>query len=227
MNLCPNHGIVLEATLKIKGLERFFKENPLMGYGPVTHDGEIRLNGKVELNHSYENYPAVQQLIDLKIIIPSGYPNTQPEFEEVGGFVPRIDEFHINPSGTLCLGSPFRIDKYLRVNSDFLEFFNAFFIPYIYAVALKKDHGINFVFGELKHGSEGELEDFASEIGLTNKEELIACAHALSQKKRIANKGPCPCNCGLRLGKCELHLQLNKLRKTLPRKWYRNFKARL
>lgn len=222
-----NLGISLEVVLKVKGIDSFFKENPLMGYEPVTRDGGICLKGKVELCHSYKSYPVVQQMLDLKIVIPSGYPNAQPEFEEVGGFVPRIDAYHINPDGTLCLGSPFRIDTFLRENSDFLEFFNAFFIPYIYAVALKKDHGINFVFGELKHGTEGEIEDFASVIGLTNQSKLVACAHALSQKKRIANKELCPCSCGLKLGKCVLHHRLNKLRKPLPRNWYRKFKTKI
>ncbi len=222
-----NRGLSLEAVLKINGLDRFFKENPLMGYEPVTRDGETRLKGKVQLHHSYENYPVVQQLIELQIIIPPGYPNDPPVFEEIGGFIPRADDYHINPNGSLCLGSPFRVDTFLRDNSDFLVFFNAFFIPYIYAVALKKDLGINFVFGELKHGTEGELEDFASVIGLINQSELVACADVLSLKKRIANKKPCPCNCGLRLGKCVAHHRLNKLRKSLPRNWYQKFKTRI
>jgi hypothetical protein len=39
-------------------------------------------------------------------------------------------------------------------------------------------------------------------------------------KKRQANKLPCPCNSGRRVGQCH-HLEINRLRNKLGRSWFR------
>jgi len=213
--------------LSIKGFDTFLQDNPLIRQLPVRNDGSITLEGKVYLNHCYREYPLVEQAVQLRITIPKQYPKEPLTFEEIGGFIPKNGDYHVNPDGSLCLGSPFKVMKAISINSDLNTFFNQFFIQYIYAVILKINHGIDFVFGELKHGNQGEFEDLATVFNLNDKHKVLACLDALTLRKRIANKKKCPCRCGVRLGRCHLHNTLNKQRGILSRKWYRSLKSRL
>lgn len=194
---------------------------------PVEADGSISLEGKIYLNHSYDKYPTINNVVELKIIIPESYPCEPIKFEEVGGLIPKNADYHVNPDGSLCLGSPFKAMKALRLNPDLNTFFESFFIPYIYAVILKIEHDINFIFGELSHGTTGEVEDLEEIFAVSGKDKVLACLDALAMKKRIANKRPCPCDCNTRLGRCSTRFAINSQRKIFPRSWYRALRIKL
>ena len=194
---------------------------------PVGADGSISLEGKVYLNHSYDKHPTINNVVELKIIIPKSYPCEPIKFEEVGGLIPKSPDYHVNPDGSLCLGSPFKVMKALRLNADLNTFFESFFIPYIYAVILKIEHNINFIFGELSHGTTGEVEDLEEIFAVSGKDKVLACLDALAMKKRIANKRPCPCDCNTRLGRCSTRFAINPQRKIFPRSWYRALRIKL
>ncbi|MGI9918757.1 hypothetical protein [Vibrio owensii] len=213
--------------MQIDGLAEFLKQNPLMKVVPIGSDGQLALRGKVKLCHQYQQYPKVTSLIELKITFPNQYPFRAAVFEEVGGTIPKSDDYHINPDGSFCLGSPYRVESFVRGNKNFNVFYDTFCIPYLYAVLLKIQHGIDFVFGELKHGNEGELEDWSAILNLTQKEQVLKCLEAMSLKKRLSNKQACPCDCGKRLGVCSLHNTLNKHRKQMPRSWFKRTSIKL
>lgn len=194
---------------------------------PTSRGRAIELKGKVKLSHQFDSFPEVNRFVEIKVTIPEHYPLTAPIIEEVGGFVPKRDDFHVNPDHSLCLGTPFRIEAFIRKEPNFNTFYKRFFIPYIYAVSLKIMNNIDFVFGELKHGNAGELEDFGDIFGLKNRSQIFSCINALSMKKRLANKKSCPCECGRRLGVCRFHYKVNQQRDVLPRNWFRSLKSRL
>lgn len=198
-----------------------------MSVFPIGNNGQLTLRGKIKLCHQYQQYPKVTCCVELKITFPCQYPLRPAVFEEIGGVIPKSDDYHINSDGSLCLGSPYRVESYLRENINFNEFYNKFCVPYLYAVLLKIQHGINFIFGELKHGNEGELEDWSVILNLTQKEQVLKCLEAMSLKKRLSNKQACPCDCGKRLGVCTLHHTLNKHRKQMPRSWFKSTSIKL
>ena len=207
----------------VGGLEKFLDENPLMRLEPIGLTDNLVISGKVLLNLKDNGYPQIKEELKLQIEIPRSYPSQAPLFKEVGGCIPQSDEYHINNDGSMCLGSPFKIDVSLAENSCLSDFFNKFFIPYIYALLLKLKHKIDFIYGELSHGVAGEVEDFMELFGVRRKQEVLDCLSALGLKKRISNKHKCPCGCGERLGVCKLHLTLNSYRNRLPRSKYKIF----
>jgi hypothetical protein len=193
---------------------------------PLGSDASLVVSGKIQLNHKYQNYPTIACWMNLRLTIPSEYPRVPPVLEEIGGVIPKNGDFHVNPDGTICLGSPFRLHIALAKDSCINKFYQIFFIPYAYAALLKLQHNIDFIFGELSHGSKGELEDFSDIFCVEDKESVVACLKALSQKKRIANKCTCPCGCGKRLGACKIHYTINQYRNLVPRKQYSKFAQR-
>ena len=71
--------------------------------------------------------------------------------------------------------------------------------------------------GELPHGKNGIIEDYMQLLNLRSHSSVKEALQLMSQKKRIANKKTCPCQCGKRLGKCETRHKINNLRKLMPR----------
>lgn len=203
--------------MNVDGIKEFLASNPLMRLNPINQDGSLVVNGRVRMNHVHQGYPVIGCWVTLRVTIPSGYPKQLPVFEETGGLIPRDGDYHVNPDGTICLGSNFRLHMALSIDSCINRFYQLFFVPYAYAALLKLQHNVNFIFGELSHGVKGELEDFCELFNVANSDSVFACLKALSQKKRIANKHVCPCGCGNRLGACKFNCVINQYRNIVPR----------
>ena len=164
-----------------------------------------------------------QQIIDsfeLEIVLPSGFPNDLPVVRELGHKIP-ASGFHVNPDGTLCLGSYLRLKKLLFESPDLVSFAKSSLVPYLFCVSIKLRDGGNFILGELDHGVEGIRDDYAEMFGLKATSQVIRTLELLGLKRRIANKLSCPCGCGMRLGRCVLHIRLNSLRRVATRSWFR------
>ena len=200
----------------ISGLDTFLSNNYLMRVAPVTSEHLVMV-GRVKISHVAKGYPVINQELKISVDIPSDYPKNPPKFRELGGFIPKNEKFHINPDGSICLGSPFSLMVQLQADDCFNNLFENFFIPYAYACLLKINHNIDFVFGELEHGNRGEIEELAERFKVTNDDQVVKCLKALTLKKRVANKKICPCGCLRKLAECKTHEHLNSCRILLPR----------
>lgn len=90
-------------------------------------------------------------------------------------------------------------------------------VPYLYAISLKLTHDQDFIFGELRHGIHGELDDYKELPGLKRNDQVVPALLCLLKKKRLANKMPCPCGCQKRLGKCDFNVAVRKFRNVRPK----------
>ena len=88
-------------------------------------------------------------------------------------------------------------------------------IPYLYGYSIVENGGAP-PFGELSHGAAGLRDDLATLIGVRDDRVLLDFVRLLAAKKRKANKLPCPCGAGLRVGRCH-NRKLNILRAQLGR----------
>ena len=76
-------------------------------------------------------------------------------------------------------------------------------------------------FGELAHGVQGIREYLAELFGSKSSQNAHEFIYLASLQKRRANKLPCPCGSGRRLGRCH-HLRVNSLRAQFGRLWFRD-----
>jgi len=182
--------------------------------------GELVVQGKYAFRITHQGKHEKADQYRLKIKIPEAYPKGYPAIWEEDERIPRKDEFHINPDGSLCLGSPLRLIKALHDNPCFNSFVQDYLDPYLYAVTRKIQDGVDLPFGELDHGVMGELADYCKIFGLREPAQALAVLESLKYRKRIANKKTCPCRCGQRLGACQLHYKVNEFRKVMARGSY-------
>jgi len=166
-----------------------------------------------------------EEIIDsyhLHIYIPPSFPRDIPDIQEMDRKIPRNGKYHVNSDDSLCLGSRLRLLLQISFNPTIIGFAKICLVPYLYAVSYKLKFGGQFLFSELPHGTPGELLDYVELFKLKKPEQAYAVLQLLAMKKRIANKYPCPCGCGQRLGKCKFNDTIKKFRDLADRTWFKS-----
>lgn len=202
------------------GLDAFLKDYPGMAVRP-SPGVALRLRGKFEFSAEHAAHGVVLDSFHLQIDVPSRFPRELPVVTEIGGRIPRLGHFHVNAGGSLCLGSHLRLLVKLNAAPTLSGFASGCVVPYLYAISLKLKNGGKLVFGELAHYGPGMLQDYAHLFALATTEQARDALAVLGLKKRIANKGRCPCGCGVRLGRCKFNFRLLPFRKLASRNWYK------
>lgn len=171
----------------------------------------------------------VDKEFHLKIIIPVDYPNALPIVYELkqDALIPTSPEYHKNSDLSLCLGSPLALFTQLSRNPSLVSFAKACIVPHLASAILKKEKGMPFKQGELKHYDEGLEEDFFEYFGIKLPLEAVpAIFERLGEKKRKANKRLCPCGQNRKLGSCSCAIRhfisTERRKQGYSRRFYRN-----
>lgn len=200
------------------GLDEFLGEQPFISIKP-SHENYLLLEGEFRFTADHEGLPRITDSYRLRISVPASFPRDVPSVSEIGGKIPRSPHYHVNADGTLCLGSPIRVMTTLMAEPTIPGFSRRCIIPYLYAMTAKLHEGGAFIFGELSHGTPGEMEDYKVLLGLQRSDQVPQAIRCLLKKKRIANKMICPCGCHRRLGRCRFNQTIKQFRHLLPRAW--------
>ena len=190
------------------GVAQFLKEYPGMSIQPFKGQ-DLVFKGVFAFTANTPNGLEISDCYSLKISIPKRFPIALPNVWEIAGKIPRNGDYHINPDDTLCLGTSLRILTKIKENPSLSGFAKSCLEPYLYAVSYKLKNGGELCFGELAHGKQGIIDDYRDLLGLRTEEQIMEALMLLGMKKRVANKKPCPCGCGNRLGDV-LFAKLNK-----------------
>jgi hypothetical protein len=158
----------------------------------------------------------ISDAYSLEIRVPNSFPSLLPKVYELENKVPRDGKHHLNKDNSLCLGSPLRLRIMTQKNPTLNGFAANCIVPFLYWISSKQ-----FSVGELEHGQKGLIDDYTSLFGLTEPKQVIETLKLLGMKKRVANKKPCPCGCGVRLGRCNKRFDLIYYRALAPLWWYR------
>lgn len=204
----------------MNSLSQFLRDYPGMSTAPCSVAG-VCLRGKFRFKASESGGDEIDVSYKLEIVVPDKFPQALPKVKETGGKIPCDGNFHVNPDGTLCLGSPLRLLMKVHSSPSLTGFADNCLVPYLYAVSYKLKNGGEFLFGDLAHGDQGIVQDYSKLLGLKDGYKIDRAIQLLSIKKRIANKRPCPCGCGRRLGVCTLNKKLNEFRKMAPMSWFK------
>jgi hypothetical protein len=199
-------------------LHEFLHDYPGMSLQPTRSDETI-IRGHFKF-HAKGAHKEIEDTFEIEISIHKTFPTEIPKFRETAGKIPKTGDYHVNPDGTLCLGSHLRLKKTLFESPDLNSFVEKCVVPYLFNVSIKLRDGGNFVTGELAHGTMGIIHDYKEMFGLRTSAQVVYALELLGAKKRLANKRACPCGCGLRLGRCLIHRRLNAFRPAAPMSWF-------
>ena len=93
-------------------------------------------------------------------------------------------------------------------------------LPYLYGYSYYERHGV-MIFGEQEHGDQGIRDQLGQLYQAPPIEGVEEYLRLTGLHKRVANKRPCPCRSGRRLGRCHNRV-VNALRSRLGRHWFRD-----
>jgi hypothetical protein len=189
---------------------------PDLSLRPIVN-GVMRLTGTLAFSADAKGLERIDDAYEVEIIVPPSFPRELPLVKETAGRIPK--DFHTNDDGRLCLGSPVRQHLELKKSPTLSGFMEHCVIPYLYGFSFREKHG-QLPFGELEHGMKGIRQDFAEVFGVRHYQAAVRMVQLAGMKKSDANKRPCPCGGGRRLGKCHNH-RVNVLRKQLGGTWFR------
>lgn len=201
------------------GLEDFLAAHPRIRIAELNDD-QLVLAGEYHLKAQLAGSKLVDRIYQLKLVCPRDYPAKLPKVIDEGRYFPRNQDHHTYGDGSFCLGSELKIKSLLRADHSLTAFFEKIIDRFLYAVTHRIEFG-NFPYGELAHGEQGLLDDYGEIFGINGTLAVLRALQALGKRKRVANKLPCPCGCGLRLGRCGYRLVLNEFRDVECRRWFR------
>jgi hypothetical protein len=159
----------------------------------------MRVEGTLAFSAVKEGYEPIEDEFELRWDVLEGFPKRIPLVFETKGRIPV--GYHKLENGALCLGSPIRQRMILADHPTLSGFVEDLVVPYLYNRSYFEKHDCLPV-GELEHGSPGLIEDYQQLFGVESGEACLGMLQMLGLKKRNANKKPCPCGSGLRVGKC-------------------------
>lgn len=204
--------------MKLNGLDEFLSDYPGMSLQP-TRNSQTKIHGRFQFKAEGIG-KTVEDYFELEILVENSFPYVIPTIRETAGKIPKNGDFHVNPDGTLCLGSVLRLKKILFDKPDLVSFAENCLVPYLFNVSIKLRDGGKFITGELEHGTAGIVFDYMEIFGLSSPVQVVSALELLAIKKRVSNKRICPCGCGFRLGRCNTHHKLNLFRLVAHRSWF-------
>lgn len=177
----------------------------LEGSFPIIHDG-------YELDR-----------FQVKIKLPSDFPETIPTVWETAGRIPRHPDWHTDSEGTLCIIVP---EEWLLnpESSSLLAFLNGpmrnFLIGQIFA-----ELGSPRPMGERSHSGNGLIEAYGEMVGSNDPKVITTYLDYLSGKV-VKGHWKCPCGSGKELRSCHI-AHMRELQRKIPRNIAKGALARL
>jgi hypothetical protein len=183
---------------------------------PTTGDS-ITVAGTLGVNAHAPGKAHIVDEYQIELSIPNNFPRQIPSVRETAGRIPR--SYHKLQDGALCLGSPTQLLLILAETTSIVRFVERCLIPYLYRYSHLEQHGFP-PFGDLGHGPSGIRQDLMALFGTDRAQAVLHFVQLASLNRRDANKQPCPCGSGRRLGRCH-NRSVNRLRDRLGRFWFR------
>lgn len=178
---------------------------------------ELRIEGALTFRAVKDGFEQIEDTYLVRIEVPADFPESPPKAFETGERIP--PDYHKFRDESLCLGSPLRQRLLIAKEPTLWGFAERLLIPYLYNRSYYEKNE-ELPIGELDHGAPGLVADYENIFKTGGAKACAEMLALLGLHKRIANKRPCPCGSGRRLGKCH-NMVLNPLRKLALRREYR------
>jgi len=181
-----------------------------------SRNGTVVFKGVLRFNFASPSDENISDEYHVEMRVPAGFPDAEPMVRETGRRIP--SSYHKLKHGYLCLGTPTQIRMTLRRSPTLPTFVDLFVIPYLFGHSFYERHG-KVPYGELAHGAPGIRQHLCDLFNVTSSKQPEKFLRVAGLKMRVANKHPCPCGSGRRLGQCH-NRRVNQLRRTIGRTWF-------
>lgn len=198
-------------------LAELLRQYPALRITPLGSE-DLVLAGRLPFHVTGPEGRAIADEYMVEILVPPDFPRSLALARETGERIPL--KHHKLVEDFLCLGTPTEQRLVLSSSPTLPCFVSQLVVPYLYGYSYSVLYGV-MPFGEEDHGDQG-IRDHLGRLyhapAIVGVEDFLRLT---SLKKRSANKLLCPCQSGLRLGRCHNRV-VNRLRLRLGTRWFRD-----
>ena len=141
---------------------------------------------------------------EIEVRHAHGFPMRFPKLYEVGGKIPRIDAWHVNPGdGSLCITVPAeeRLACLEVGGLTVIDFIERYARPHLANQAFRKRKGC-YVNGEYSHGDKGILEYYQHQLGVKEPKAVASLLRQIAAGKKPDRRSKCFCGSGKKFRHC-------------------------
>jgi len=197
-------------------LTKLLSEHPGLRIVPSEIDG-VTVAGQISFEGPGEDGELLADTYNIETWVLPSFPASAPLVRETDNRIP--GDFHKLEGNFLCLGAPMALRLRLKKDPNLPTFFTYFVVPYLFGYSFFCKYG-KMPFGELAHGAAGIEQYFCELFAAEDAKQALEFLRLAGMKKGEANKQPCPCGSGKRLGRCH-NRRLNQLRRRFGRSTFR------
>lgn len=185
----------------------------------LKHYPTLSIHQEEEFVYVRGIYPLVDEgktldEFSIEIELPRYDPDEIPVLREVGGRIPRTEDYHVNgPSGDVCLFVPDERWRIYPRGSTLLDFLNVPVRNYFIGFCLV-EMGEPWPFGQREHGVDGIFEYYGELLGTDDRKEIVRYVECLS-RPQLKGHWECPCGSGERIRNCHWNF-IGELREKIP-----------
>lgn len=167
----------------------------------VSRDGLFATyRGMIGFQANHANQGLIEEDFEVEIVYPCVAGDDLPTAKEVGGRIPQEPDFHINPDGTMCLGTPHAVRQKWNQERSLQGFVNLLVVPFLYFFSFQQKHGRK-PFGDLAHGGEGVLAYYRDLFGVSADLPVLEFLKIIIED-HYRGHIPCACGSGSKLRAC-------------------------
>lgn len=179
----------------------------------------LRYEGKVDRIHifrgSYYLTNPSGELIEsfgITILVSDRYPNAFPATRSTDGKIQRMDDFHIDDAGMICVEHTYIENKLAQDGLRIFDYINYYLPKYFSWVLLKQQNIIRYL-QEWDHQEHGTIQVYESLLNTTDKLKIRTFLEGYLNETRKGRNDPCCCGSGKKIKRCH-YLEIDFLKST-------------
>lgn len=156
------------------------------------------ISGEIDI---IDNQGKLWESYQVEIHPSGGFPYCFPLVYEVGNKIPRIIDWHVNPSGTCCIGV--RPDEAIKCKNgiSILHFIKNEMIPYFFNQTYRRIEGY-YPNGEWAHYEEGVFQFYERMLKTNNPIKIVRLLKFIAAESPPKRIDKCFCGNGRSYRKC-------------------------
>ena len=175
-------------------------------------DGYYKFSGNYYL---LDNIGELIESFEIAILVHKSYPNTFPIIALLDDKIDRLDEFHVNELGIVCIEHTYIANKLANEGLRIYDFVNYYLHKY-FSWALVKKSGVAVLLQEWAHHDEGTIQVYETLFEISDKIQIASFLNNYLAVHKIGRNDKCYCGCGKKLKYC--HYDAALFLKNIPRK---------
>lgn len=180
------------------------KNVTLNAHKGLRYEGKFNDYHKFSGNYYLTNFQGdLIESYQIFILISKSYPNVFPIVYCMDEKIEKIDDFHINKEGMICVEHTYVANNLASAGLRIYDFIN-YYLPKYFSWVLLKQNNITDNIQEWAHQEKGNIQFYETLLGTTDKNMICLFLEGYCKAKKIKRNDKCYCGNDKKVKYCHL-----------------------